>query len=312
MIFRAFLTLFILMLAFPQADAQDIIHKHNGEVIEVYIVDISPGVIKFKKFEKPQGSVFSIARDQVEKIVYQNGKILTFEDEKTTDEPMDRSLEIIPEKPSPRFGWDIGIGPSSIRGEGGFEGSKPQLATNIGASFTLPIGRNNSLYLGANILSLGCGFEDIDVIIEDGSRVEITNANEDLGYLGLLVMDRFFLNSKQNYYIEGGGYASLLINASTAGEAEITDTIGRVTSGVFNESLVEFYKSYDLGLAVGLGGRIPLDKIDKWHLVVGARFYYGLTNIAEPIPVSGLEDYRESNIFGFFFVGADIPTKTKQ
>jgi len=296
-------------MACSQLDAQDIIHKHDGETIEAFIVDLSPGVIKYRKFDKPQGSIYSIARDQVEKIVYQNGKVVAFDEEEAREEPLDKDPEVTIEKPSPTFGWHIGLGPGNLYGD--IEGSKVQLASDIGASFTLPIGRNNTILLGANVLSLGCKFEDVDITSDNGSRLVINNANEDLGYLGFLVTDRYFLNSKHNYYIEGGGYASLLVNASMGGEAEITDTNGFVTSGVFEESLVEFYKSYDFGLAVGLGGRIPLDKINKWHLTVGARFYYGLTNIVAP-DIPGFEDYRESNIFGFFFVGADIPTKTKQ
>lgn len=309
MIFRVFLCISILLLACSQMDAQDIIHKHNGETIEAFIVDLSPGVIKYRKFDKPQGSIYSIARDQVEKIVYQNGKVVAFDEEEVKEEPLDKDPEINIEKPSPTFGWHIGLGPGSLYGD--IQLSKPKLVTDIGASFTLPMGRNNTLLLGANILSLGCGIEDHDFLDQDTSRWVITNSSEDLGYLGILVTDRYFLNSKHNYYIEGGGYASLLVNASIEGEAEITDINGMVISGVIEESLVEFYKAYDFGLVVGLGGRIPLDKINKWHLTVGARFYYGLTNIVEP-NIPGLEDYHESNIFGFFFVGADIPTKTKQ
>ena len=78
---KALSIIILVLLCVSGASGQDIIKKHNGETIEVFIVDISPGVIKYRKFDKPHGSVYSIARDQVEKITYQNGKTVSFEEE---------------------------------------------------------------------------------------------------------------------------------------------------------------------------------------------------------------------------------------
>ena len=296
-------------MALLPAAAQDIIQKHTGEKIEAVIVDISPGVIKYRKYDQQQGPVFSIAREQVAQIIYENGKIHTFDQKKTPEKLNVSDPRANQAKPSPTFGWHIGFGASDLNGD--ITGNKIQLASAIGASFTLPAGRKNTFLIEADILSLGCGFEDLDIILDDGSRLVITDANEDLGYIGLLIMDRFFFNAGRNYFIEGGAYGSFLINASTAGNAEITDTSGVVTSGAFEDKLLDLYKSYDFGLAVGVGGRLPLDKKGKWHLTAGARFYYGLTNITD-ISFPGFEDYRESNIYGLIFVGVDIPTKSSQ
>ena len=83
------LTIIVLaLLCVYGATGQDIIKKRNGETIEAFIVDISPGVIKYRKFDKPHGSVYSIARDQVEQITYQNGKSVTFEEEEEQKEPV--------------------------------------------------------------------------------------------------------------------------------------------------------------------------------------------------------------------------------
>ncbi len=309
MVIRIIFSIVILFLALLPSASQDIIQKYSGEKIEVLIVDISPGVIKYRKFDQQQGPVFSIAREQVEKIIYENGKITTFEQKEITEKSYKNEQDTNRAKPPPTFGWHIGFGASDLYGD--ILGSKIQLASAIGVSFTLPVGRNNTFFLEADVLSLGCGFEDMDIIFDDGTRLVITDANEDLGYLGLLIMDRFFFNANRNYFIEGGVYGSFLVNASTAGNAEITDTSGVVTSGAFEDDLLDLYKSYDFGLALGFGGRIPLDKKGKWHLTAGARFYYGLTNIAD-ISFPGFEDYSESNIYGLIFVGVDIPTRSSQ
>ena len=187
-----------------------------------------------------------------------------------------------------------------------------QLASAIGVSFTLPVGKRNTLLFEADILSLGCAFEDMDYIdYRDSSRVVITNASEDMGYISLLVMDRYFLNEKRNYFIEGGLYGSFLIDAKMLGDVEITDSTGMISSGSFEEKLLELYSSFDFGLTGGIGGRIPIDKKGKWHISVGARFYYGLINIVSS-DFPGLENYKESNIYGLIFVGMDIPTRSTQ
>ncbi len=307
---RALLFIFILFLTALSVQAQDVIHKYSGETIEAVVIDISPGVIKYKKYAQQNGPVFSIAREQVEKVVYENGKTITFEKSEPRKEPLEKDPDLNPAKPSPTFGWHIGFGISNLYGD--IEGGRMQLASAIGATFTLPVGRRNTIMFGADILSLGCRLEDIDITFDDGSRLVITDANEDLGYISLLVLDKYFFNENHNYFLEGGVYGSFLMNATAAGNAEITDTLGVVTSGAFEDRLDEFYKPYDIGLALGIGGRLPLDKNKKWHLSIGARFYYGLTNLVDAANLVGFDDYRESNIYGIVFVGVDIPTKSKQ
>ncbi len=311
MIIRAVFFISIFILFGSPAGAQDIIRKHTGESIEVIIVDVSPGVIKYKKFEKPEGPVYSIAREQVEKITYENGKTLSFEKEEERIEQHDREPVSNLARPSPTMGWHLGLGASDLYGD--IADSKIQMASAIGASFTLPIGKSNTIMIEADILSVGCGIKDFEIYDQDNNKHVFTGIKEDLGYLGILLTDRFFLNQNRNFYIEAGGYGSFLMNASLSGTEEVTDTSGVVIgSGEFSEQVVQYYKPYDFGLAAGFGGRIPLGKSGKWHITAGARFYYGLTNIWDDTSIPGLEGYRESNIFGLFFVGVDIPTKSKE
>jgi len=307
MIMRAFLFILLLLSLGFYSSAQDIIHTHSGETIEAAIMDISPGVVKYKKYGDPQEAVYSIARDHVKMIVYANGKITRFKKEELQDELPEAGSQEPMVRPSPTFGWHLGIGTSSIYGD--IAGARARLASAIGVDFLIPFGKNNGILLGADVLSLGCSFEDIDEILDDGTRVVITNSSEDLGYISILVADRYFLNTGRNYYIEGGFYGAFMMTAFISGDAETTDTSGVVTSGSFNDELFDYYKSYDLGVLMGFGGRIPLGESKKWHLRAGARFYYGLTNIWDPEIMPGSEDYIESNIFGFVFVGVDIPTR---
>lgn len=310
---KVFALFIIYLLMGTYAMGQDIILKHDGETIEALIVDISPGVIKYKKFDKPNGSVYSITRDQVQQITYQNGKILSFEIEEQKVKPIETDTAITRTKTSARFGWHLGLGASSLYGD--ISEIKALLASAIGASITLPIGQNNTLHFGLDILSVGCGINDFHLYDNENNRWEFMNATEDLGYVTLVAMDRYFLNAKHNYYLEGGGYGSFLMNATLNSNVEIYSPQGAmIDSGPYSEKLFSFYKSFDFGLVAGLGGRIPLGSSGKWHLTAGARFYYGLTNIVDSgaATAAGLGDYSESNIFGLIFVGVDIPTNKKE
>ena len=57
MVIRIIFSIVILFLALLPSASQDIIQKYSGEKIEVLIVDISPGVIKYRKFDQQQGPV---------------------------------------------------------------------------------------------------------------------------------------------------------------------------------------------------------------------------------------------------------------
>lgn len=298
---------FIILLLFAglSAGAQDIILKKTGEEIKAIVVDVSPGVVKYKKFENQQGPIFAIAREQVDKIIYQSGKAQDFEEE--TPEPitpMSEEQAMMPAKASPILGFHMGFGASNLKGE--ITGSKTQLASTLGATFQFPVGNYFSFLLGIDLLSIGCGFEDIDYIDHtDSSRIVITNAREDLGYFSLILLPRVYLNKKRNFFVEGGVYGSVLFGATMSGEAEITYASGEVESGAFSDEINNFYKVFDFGVAAGGGGRIPIGKKGKWHITAGARMYWGLSNIIDT-DIPGFENYTEFNIYGLVFVGADL------
>ncbi len=307
--YRAFFALVVFLAVVSFSRGQDIIYTFDGETIEAVVVDITPGVVKYRKFDRPGGPVFSMALSRVEKVVYEGGRTVVFAKPAEKEEIAVHEEALPPARPSPVFGWHLGFGASDLYGD--ISGNRMQLASAVGVSFTLPLGQKNAVMFEADILSLGCRFGDMDITFSDGSRLEISDANEDLGYIGLLVTDRYFFDGKRRFYIEGGVYGAFLMSAVSSGDAVITDTAGVVTSGAFEDDLLDLYRAYDLGLAAGLGARIPLDRKGKWHLTAGARFNYGLTNIAD-IGLPGFEGYRESNIFGLLFVGVDLPTRSSQ
>jgi hypothetical protein len=305
---KGVLLLFTIMLAAIAVDAQDVIYTTDQEEIQCLIIDLSPAVIKYKAFQQPNGPVYSIAIEKVEKIKYQSGKIITFkksEPNETTYGEKPRLEE--PQKARNTFGWHLGLGGSKIYGD--IEGTEWLMVTTIGATFNLSLGGQSSLMLGADIMSLGSGLEDYAFVDTSNTLIEITGWQQNMGYIGLTAMYRQYLNMGNNYFAEGGFYGSFLLSADWEGTLTLTDSTGQIYEENFRDDLRDFYNGFDYGLTFGIGGRIPIDKKDKWHLSLEARFYYGLANIINKDYF--IDDYKESMMFGFFIVGVDLPSSSE-
>ncbi len=60
--------------------AQDKIYRNNGKVVLAKIVEVGASEIKYKEYNNPDGPIYVLETDRVKKIVYENGKVETFED----------------------------------------------------------------------------------------------------------------------------------------------------------------------------------------------------------------------------------------
>jgi hypothetical protein len=72
------LCVLFLFLGLSVAIAQDKIYKKGGEVLEVKITEIGVDEIKYKLFNDKDGPSYTVEKDRILRIVYQNGRIETF------------------------------------------------------------------------------------------------------------------------------------------------------------------------------------------------------------------------------------------
>ncbi len=68
----------LLLMGFISLRAQDTIYKRSGEIIPAKITEISTSEVKYKRFTMPDGPVFIIGRNEVQKIRFSNGVIDSF------------------------------------------------------------------------------------------------------------------------------------------------------------------------------------------------------------------------------------------
>lgn len=73
-----YLLLFVLGLA-ATARSQDKIHKKGGEIIEAKVTEVGTDEIKYRVFSDQSGPMYSLDKDRIIKVVYQNGRVETYQ-----------------------------------------------------------------------------------------------------------------------------------------------------------------------------------------------------------------------------------------
>ena len=71
---KSIMCLFVVILFTTTSYSQDVIFKRNGSQVKAKIIEIGTSEIKYKVPGNPDGPVYAIDKNSVNKIVYQNGR----------------------------------------------------------------------------------------------------------------------------------------------------------------------------------------------------------------------------------------------
>ena len=71
----------LLILVFLSATAwsQDKIYKKGGEIVEAKIMEVGTDEIMFRIFNDFSGPMYSLDKDRIIKVVYENGRVETYQ-----------------------------------------------------------------------------------------------------------------------------------------------------------------------------------------------------------------------------------------
>jgi hypothetical protein len=72
---KYFLLFMLVMVAMLYSKGQDIIHKNDTSTIRAKILEVGVNEIKFKKYDNPDGPIYTIKKADVSIIVYENGNV---------------------------------------------------------------------------------------------------------------------------------------------------------------------------------------------------------------------------------------------
>lgn len=59
--------------------AQDKLYKKGGEIIEVKVIEVGTDEVKYRVFSNQTGPIYSLDKDRIIKIIYQNGQVETYQ-----------------------------------------------------------------------------------------------------------------------------------------------------------------------------------------------------------------------------------------
>ena len=71
--------LMILLGLAATAQSQDKIYKKGGEIIEAKITEVGTDEIKYRVFSDQSGPMYSLDKDRIIKVVYENGRVETYQ-----------------------------------------------------------------------------------------------------------------------------------------------------------------------------------------------------------------------------------------
>jgi len=221
----------------------------------------------------------------------------TYAQEKQKKQKQNKNL------PTPLIEVMGGMGLSSVAGS--LSSTEKRLTGLFGAGATIPVSAQNNIHV--ELAYTFQGFKYIpQTYVMDTATINLKSAEQRFNYAKINVMDRYFIDKKRTFYVNGGFYLAYLSQARFQGSWE-TDI-----PGVDDKELHELdegnerdFKTFDFGLNVGIGVRLG-NKLAS-NFTIEARFSYGLINVAKPAPDG--TTYNEHNIYGILKFGVDIPVR---
>ena len=74
--------------------SQDLVYKKDGKTIKAKVSEITEGEISYKMFNNPDGPLFKLSTDKIRKLVFENGSVYAFVEEKSSHNlPIDAPLK---------------------------------------------------------------------------------------------------------------------------------------------------------------------------------------------------------------------------
>ena len=79
--------------------AQDVIITRDAKKIEAKVVEVNVDNIRYRRFEYPDGPLYTLLKSEIASILYESGQIETFETESSNTQAVSTPPEQTPQKP---------------------------------------------------------------------------------------------------------------------------------------------------------------------------------------------------------------------
>lgn len=178
----------------------------------------------------------------------------------------------------------------------------------FGVGVSIPISEQNNIH--AEIAYTFQGFKyNMDSITPNPDEkpdetYKLESAEQRFNYFKVIVMDKYFIDKKRMFYVNGGIYGAYLSQARYQLAYNIPDPDPYVINRQeVDDENKEDFNPYDFGVEGGFGLR--LGNKSTSNFTIEARASYGMMNIAKQDIGTG------NNFYGVLKLGFDIPVRSK-
>ncbi|NQT77547.1 MAG: PorT family protein [Bacteroidetes bacterium] len=215
----------------------------------------------------------------------------TYAQEKQKKQKQNKNL------PTPLIEVMGGMGLSSVAGS--LSSTEKRLTGLFGAGATIPVSAQNNIHVELAYTFQGFKYKLPKTYVVDTVTIDLKSAEQRFNYVKLNVMDKYFIDKKRTFYVNGGFYLAYLSQARFQVSWDTKDEkLEELDEG--NES---DFKTFDFGLNAGVGVRLGNKQASNF--TIEARLSYGLINVAKP--AADGRTFNEHNIYGILKFGVDIP-----
>jgi len=195
-----------------------------------------------------------------------------------------------------------GMGLSSVSGN--IAAAKNRLAGLFGVGFTMPLSLQNNLHFELGYSFQGFNYKPQSYELNDTVTIQLDEAEQRFNYIILTVQDKYFLDEKRTYYVNGGFYLSYLSHARFQANYQVQVPGEPDEHNEIDDGNKDRFTAFDFGLTGGVGVRLGNKALSNFTIELRAA--YGLVNSAK-----SYEDHKPiaRNFYGILKLGIDIPVR---
>ncbi len=205
--------------------------------------------------------------------------------------------------PSPLVEVWGGMGLSSVSGN--IAAAKNRLSGLFGAGFTLPLTWQNNLHFELGYSFQGFNYKELTYQVNDTSSVKLEKADQRFNYFILTVQDKYFIDKKRTYYVNGGIYLSYLSHGRFQANYEVQVEGQPDEHKEIDDGNKDDFLGFDFGLTAGVGVRLGNKALSNF--TIEARATYGVINVAKSNEI--FPDPTARNFYAVLKLGIDIPVR---
>ncbi len=193
---KKLILLFILISELANLNAQDIIIKKNGDEINTKIIEVGIEIIKFKKFDNLEGPIYTMGKNEIFLIKYENGSKDVFNDNLEVKQTVNTQKDYL------RKGLHLGFHITPSVGKRSRDNYDYGFGINSGADLSIYFNDYIGIKTGISYVNIPIKYASYNYYDYYNYSISYVNTNTTL--LGMPIKFLLTTGNKIGFYLEFG------------------------------------------------------------------------------------------------------------